>query len=540
MSILFNKQHDLVKYIAFMHQSSGASQWWTRHRALEPHSFIRTFSGHDIQHSGTKKKTNVINRNDRILWVPIDALATIIKDAEQKKLKKALHEYAQQSPVQDKRSAGYKKASHVLSQLVQQKTVWTNALLTQWIVSLFLYGSPWKDKLAVNTLLNYHSTIQRFIKSAWVTGREIHATTSEFEICCQYGINQIINAEEQRTVIRFLSFCAQYDAFPPIEMDAFELLSHKSDTRAHYIPPSRFDDICARYDDSRKPTSFPIVLMMQLCYYAGLREDESLSLYIKDIDFDTGMLYVTADKKRKSNAAVRKVPLSLLPTTILSALERYMAQQNQQQISLPQEKRVLFDEKLYPAMEKDFIHFLREELKDNTLVTHSLRHCAANNWVYLLAIMAFKPVSQTEPFFSQHELFSKAQQTRIKQQLKENGHELTPYFPVIDWVSQRIGHRSAAITITHYLHLLDWISLIVTHHPLSITKAALRFWTADSNYGFERQKQLFNASNDHSLTGHINTQALNLWLTKNWKLSPHFTLRPAPNIKEGSELAALK
>ena len=515
--------HDIVKYIAFMHQSCGVSHGWPSHHALKHHSFVRAFTGHDIPYSRTEKKRQRSTQMNNVRWESKGVNTSLIDTHQQEQLKNALKHYALHSPKQRRDSIAYKSTSKYLSQLIQPPSQWTNALLTHWITSLFLYGSPWKKKLRVNSLLNYHSTVQRFIEAAWTTGNEIKATTSQFEICCQYGLNQIINADEQRTILRFLTFCAQHDAFPPIEIDAFELINGQKVTRAHYIPPQRFDDICANYSHHRNSTSFPIVLIMQLCYYAGLREDEALSLSIKDIDFETGMLYVTADKIRKSQAAIRKIPLDLLPSSVLKVLTEHINTQIQQQVTVRYDERTLFDNTLYPPMEKDFIAHLRHALKDNSVVTHSFRHCAANNWLYLLALVVFEP--KIETFLGQHVLFSDETQKRIKQIFSDNGHELTPYFPIIDWISNTIGHSSASITITHYLHILDWVSLVITHQRLPITKAALRFWTSESNYGFERQKQLFNTSNNRSTSETLDIEALNTWLTRHWRQSTH--LAPA-------------
>ena len=70
-----------------------------------------------------------------------------------------------------------------------------------------------------------------------------------------------------------------------------------------------------------------MVLFAQLCYHAGLREDEARSLQCNEINPHTGLLYISARQRRKSVHAIRKVPLALLPDSVQAALRRQIAEQ---------------------------------------------------------------------------------------------------------------------------------------------------------------------------------------------------------------------
>ncbi|MFO6424174.1 tyrosine-type recombinase/integrase [Motilimonas sp. KMU-193] len=522
----------LVRYLSFMQRSAGMSHLWPLHNSAEAHTFIRAFTGRITPHSTPKRASNEPLNQDGLDWE--QGTASSVSFSDRAPIKQILDNYALHSPKQQRNDAHFANAKRQLQALIDTKTHWASALLTQWITSLFLVGSPWKNKLAVSSLLNYHSTVQRFIKAAWRDKDCLALSVSDFELCCQHGINNNQNADEQRTILRFLSFCLQYERFPRIDTDALELINRKHITRAHYIPPALFDDICLQFCPSHGSHPIPVIVVMQLCYYAGLREDEALSLYIQDIDFNTGMLYVTHRKKRKSAHAVRKVPLALIPRHILSSISLYIEEQNLAQQDVEYHERTLIDPAYYIVMEAEFIDLARSVLKDDSIVTHSFRHCAANNWCYLLATQAFQPRSEPALYFNQHPLFSKEQRELIHQAFVACGIQLTPYFPVLDWVSDKLGHGSVKVTLSSYLHILDWITLVITSRPKAITKAALRYWCADSNYGFERQKQLLFEDLQTKQTGVVNPISLNDWVKKYWREANCISVKALPtSTREG-------
>ncbi|MGF1719124.1 tyrosine-type recombinase/integrase [Vibrio kyushuensis] len=519
----------VIKYLSFLNRSCGLDEQWNKHIATQNHTFLRCFAGHNEPHKQKNKEWKTIESSTEFIWEPVANHSIKHDEPNHEKLKSILAHFKEQSQSEDRRSKDYKIAKKEMLALVNSKYCWSDALVINWITSLFIFGSPWKDKLAVSTLLSYYSTILRFVQAAWLDPEILAIPLTQFHTQCQIGINQIKNSEEQRTVIRFLSFCLQYPKFRQIDVDGFDLLSYQGIARAHYIPPAMFDDICYRFYPTDSTSTLPIVIIMQLCYYAGLREDEALSLLINDIDFNTGFIYITDGKKRKSINAVRKVPLALLPEQILNNLVTYTNEQHRAAWSSGSNN--LFDSTHYARLENEFIQFMRKELNDDTLVTHSLRHCAANNWVYLLAIIAFEPKQIPKLYFNQHSLFSPEQQARIKLAFELCGQTLSPYFPIIDWVSEKLGHASAATTLGNYIHLLDWISLIINYSKTPITKSAIRYWCANSNYGFTRQKQFLTDIDEKSKSGVIDSEYLRVWLSRHWQQAKHHpTLFPSnPN-----------
>lgn len=505
---------ELVKFIAFIHQAPVSKIWSNKQVALEDHTFIRAFSGHTVKNETKENNVKVLVDNSSVHWEKTSPLSS----KQHKKLRRILSELQKANPKNKRNNKAYKVACNEIQILAKYKTSWRDSLLINWITTLFLHGSPWKDALQPSTLLEYHSTIKSFITRAWPIGDEFEESLWGFEQCCQFGINQTSDSSQQQTIIRFLKYCLEYEHFPNIDIDYFELVSRKKLTRAHYIPPSRFDEICETYEQTLNPTTYPIVLIMQLCYYAGCREDEAVSLYVIDAYFDTGLIYITDRKSRKSSAAVRKIPISMLPSDVLSSLIRHIDQVNRNQADEVLKERKMFEQDEYRVAEQHFINYLRDELKDCTIVTHSLRHCTPNNWIYMLSKIALKTNEHFDPLFCQHELFSSERLRLLSDELKNCGYEITPYFPILYWVSSKLGHSAPSVTITNYLHMLDWISLAVTNRTYPVPARNVRFWTSDSNYGFELAKKLLNDD------GYIEQHALNSWVQKHWKNAQHYTV----------------
>ncbi|MGZ9899865.1 tyrosine-type recombinase/integrase [Shewanella gaetbuli] len=506
--------HSLIKYISFFDRSAGLSHLWSMHTPIENHTFIRAFSGDLLQYTKKEKVTNpLISAPDSTDW---QCNATYREHFEPQQIKRILEVYALQSPKQKRNTRHFNEAKTQLLTLCKSKLYWPYSLLINWITSLFINGSPWKSKLSVSTLINYYSTINRFIKVAWLNIDSQSISTSDFELYCQKGISSNKNADEQRTILRFLNFCIQHPNFPNIDTYSFELLSRASLTRSHYIAPQHFDELCQGFHCSHSTHPIPVLIVMQLCYYAGLREDEAVSLFIQDIDFDLGMIYITNRQQRKSSHAIRKVPMALIPQHILQTLAIYIEERNLSQSRVPYEERTLLEEDYYYKVEADFINSTRQQLLDESIVTHSFRHSAANNWCYLFTSIIFGDGNLASYFFSQHPLFSNEQKDRLSNFFYDCGARLSSFFHILDWVSEKLGHSNAKVTLTSYLHILDWISLVANYKPVLVSQSAIRFWTSNSSYGFERQKQLLITDEKVKKKGLINQKFLGRWIEKYW------------------------
>ncbi|WP_170964262.1 site-specific integrase [Vibrio sp. F13] len=515
---------ELVRYIGFLDNSAGVGHLWSQNSALDHPTFIRSFIGTCID-SGTpvSARNRTAKNGQSIVW---QSHAQSVEAMQQAKavaryVRQLLAHYQSEDKKERRSGSAYQQTKHAFDMILQEPTAWAVALCNQWIASLFMYGSAWKEKLAVGTLLTYHSTVQRFVAAAWQGIDIMTVSEHEFEAYCQVGLDQFENAEEQYTVARFLRFCQQYSNFPLIDLDIFDVVSSQGVVRAHYVPPAMFDEICDQFGEQGGAYERKIIVFMQLCYYMGLREDEALSLKLRDIDFNTGFLYITNEKKRKTDHAVRKIPLTLVPTFIVTQWAGYIDEQHALLGDVAYEQRPLFSHWAFSALESQFIDFARSYLKDGAIVTHSFRHCAANNWVCLLAMLAFKGRAWPTVYFMQHVLFSKAQLEALNATFDLHGQHLTPHFFILDWVAEKLGHASPATAWTSYWHWIDWVSLIVTYPPYEVKKPQVRFWTSGSNYGFERQKQLFQSPNDRSLAGSLAPWALCEWVSRHWKLAQH-------------------
>ncbi|MDW2401855.1 site-specific integrase [Vibrio sp. 1262-1] len=515
---------ELVRYIGFLDNSAGVGHLWSQNSALDHATFIRSFIGTCID-SGTpiSARNRTVKNGQSIVWQSNAQPDEMMQQAKavSRYVRQTLSHYQLEDKKERRSGRAYQEAKHAFDMILQEPTAWAVALCNQWIASLFMYGSAWKEKLAVGTLLTYHSTVQRFVASAWQGVDILMMSEHEFEACCQVGLDQFENAEEQYTVARFLRFCQQYSHFPLIDLDIFDVVSSQGVVRAHYVPPAMFDEICEQFGEQGGAYERKIIVFMQLCYYMGLREDEALSLKLRDIDFNTGFLYITNDKKRKTAHAVRKIPLTLVPTFIVTQWLGYIDEQHALLGDTAYEQRPLFSHWAFSALESQFIDFARTYLKDGAIVTHSFRHCAANNWVCLLAMLAFKGRTWPTVYFMQHVLFSKEQLKALSAMFDLHGQHLTPHFFILDWVAEKLGHASPATAWSTYWHWVDWVSLNVTYHPYQVKKSQVRFWTSESNYGFERQKQLFQKPNDRSQAGSLATWALRDWVSRHWKLAQH-------------------
>lgn len=299
---------ELLRYIGFLDNSVGVEHLWSQNSALDHATFIRSFIGTCID-SGTpvSARNRTAKNGQSIVWQSNTQSVETIQQAKavSRYVRQILSHYQLEDKKEHRSGCAYQQAKHAFDMILQEPTAWAVALCNQWIASLFIYGSAWKEKLAVGTLLTYHSTVQRFVAAAWQGIDIMTVSEHEFEACCQVGLDQFENAEEQYTVARFLRFCQQYSHFPLIDLDIFDVVSSQGVVRAHYVPPAMFDEICEKFGEQGGAYERKIIVFMQLCYYMGLREDEALSLKLRDIDFNTGFLYHQRQKAQDSPSGAK-------------------------------------------------------------------------------------------------------------------------------------------------------------------------------------------------------------------------------------------
>ena len=486
---------ELVRDIGLLARSIGLRGMWSSYTPLPDPVMIRAFTGQCLPVKAGKGH-----------GLPITSLPATEEGrsfqqeaALHRQFRACLSEYQRVNPQDQRRQRSYPQARQQLIELTEQPMSRASVLVLRWLAALFSHGSAWKAKLAASTLLTYHSWLKTFIKTAWPDESVFAQPGEAFRACCQQGLAQFEQAEAQYTVLRFLQFCQRHPGMPALELEELTVLTSQGRVRANYLAPAQFDSLCRRFAAGKGRFEQQIVLFMQLCYYAALREDEALSLRCQAISFDTGMLYITPDKRRKTVHAVRKIPLALLPPSVVRALS---AQCDAQQSRHATGHAPLFDDWHYPSLEAQFIDFARQALDDSTLVTHSLRHSGANNWVVMLSMLAFDYQPASRPYFLRHALFEPAQLAGVQAMLAALGSPVSLYFPVLEWVSERVGHAGPAITLTVYLHLLDWLALQLTATPCHLFKREVRQWLSDSNYAFELQKRVFVSAPPHEAIAH--------------------------------------
>lgn len=358
-----------------------------------------------------------------------------------------------------------------LESLITQTPLSQYRILLGWIHVLIESGSGYKERLRASTITVYFSTCHGFLNDAFDSRdlfqfgeqeqRELLLSALD-AACAKTGALDVIR--------RFLKFaftvCPEWN----VSLDEYELSSKRVLTRAHYIPPRVFDEVCqALY--LRYPASVSELLALQLTYYCGLRHDELLSLRWKDISFEARMLYISADKVRKSSASVRKIPLCLIPFQVEENLRLYREYTNL--ITPIQSHQSIFNRDSFEQFQLHFLYEVRQRLSNPDLVLHSLRHSCANNWLFMFKALSHH-ISLAEdkkaPYFLQHELFSDQHLVRVRQQYLTMMTVIRIGFPVITEVALRLGHRSPAVTVSSYLHLLDLSLFLFTLPRLDIER----------------------------------------------------------------------
>lgn len=411
--------------------------------------------------------------------------------------------------VKNARSAIEQLLFNALSADAEQTTSLLAKLLTLFCADLFLHGSASKNNLEASSIRSYRSTLNVFLAKALSDEELVIDAQSNadalYELTHLLGdtISDLQGADKQGTVLRFLQYVHDISELRLYDFDELELAGVTIESvRAHFIPAQLFDAACHAFLAMRSSAREQTVLMMQLCYYAGLRRNEALLLAVDDINVESDVLYVTKFAGRKTTNAPRKLPLALLPNSLYLSLLNYIETR-----SKTHER--LFDSNAVQVHERDFIALLREQTQIPDLVVHSLRHCAANNLLLVLAQGAFPSIQANvaEYFLAQkslngtqaiepHELFSSKQLERIKQALSAEGRALNSYFPTLDFLAMILGHATPATSAASYLHFFDLVTFELSSMRASPPdKKVLLNLLPRTNARFETIKRVFTSNN---------------------------------------------
>lgn len=382
-------------------------------------------------------------------------------------------------------------------------------ILLYYLTDMFLSGTKFGNKLAVSSVQTYRSTLLSYVREVWASEDDVRLAQSDDGVLMDLSelaadaLGDRLGQDKQSTIINFLSFINEispYKLFDPVEMEY--LGAPVTNRRPHYITQSDFEAACAQFiNDENSKERRLCALKMKLCYYGGLRSSEADNLLGHDINFNTDTLYISRLIKRKSVRAVRRVPLCFFPAGTLNEV-------SQQTEALNRSNGLLFEYGGKSYLETKFIDILREQYSDSSLVIHSLRHSAANNMLFLLSMASFHRVhaGRQSVFFLSQSLFNDEQLHRIRLAFKEQGRDLTPFFPILDSVATYLGHVCAAVTVSNYLHLLDFLLFIIEQEDNETAPPSyIRSLLAKNNHRFEQLKRYENAANisaeaaDHTL-----------------------------------------
>ncbi len=362
-----------------------------------------------------------------------------------------LRRFQQQSPDERRNCRAFKDCKASLKQLLLQSKNCSAvcAVVVHYCVSLFLYGSAWKARLAVNTVLTYQSTLQQFCTNVLNDEALVQLAQSQGDALADLN-DQIedylvtLAPDKQNTVLIFLQFVSEY---VPIRLvgEWLDVIADKvAVTRTHYLSPLLFERAIAAVSDVSTQW------FLRICFYLGLRHDEGLTLFVDDVSAE--FLYVTKRSIRKSRTSVRRVSLMFMPADVRSAFLQFVAMRRQHSTQI-------FSPRVIDFYLPGSIAELRKRSGNNQFVVHSLRHCAANNMLFMLVIAAFDRSDWRERYaLFQHLLFCNDNISQLKKQFRSIGHPLLPQVSIFNILASQLGHASPVVTVSSYLHFLTFLA----------------------------------------------------------------------------------
>lgn len=362
-----------------------------------------------------------------------------------------LRRFQQQSENEHRNTRAFNICKAELQVLLQKSRSCSGicGVLLNYCISLFLHGSAWKARLAVNTVLTYLSTLQQFCINVFNDEALLQLAQSEGDALAD--LTELIEdylvtlaPDKQNTVLIFLQFVSEY---VPIRLvgESLDVISEKvAVTRTHYLSPMLFEQAITAVSDVSTQW------FLRICYFLGLRHDEAMTLFVDDVSAE--FLYVTKRSKRKSRTSVRRVSLMFMPADVRSAFLQFVAMRRQHSIKIFSPRVIAF---YLPSA----LAALRKLAGNNQFVVHSLRHCAANNMLFMLMIAAFDSSDWRERYaLFQHQLFSDDTISQLKEQFRRVGHPLLPQASVFNILACQLGHASPVVSAACYLHFLPFLA----------------------------------------------------------------------------------
>ncbi len=431
-------------------------------------------------------------------------------------LRRILSTYEEQVYIPGRSGKALKRARSAIEQLLfntlgedaEQAPSVLAQLLALFCADLFLFGSASKKRLKASSIRSYLSTLSVFLVETLSDEELVVDAQSNVDALYELthrladAISDLEATDKQSTVLRFLQYAHEISELRLYDFDELELAGVTVESvRAHFIPAQLFDSTCHAFLAMRSSAREQTALMMQLCYYAGLRRNEALLLAVDDINVESDVLYVTKFAGRKTANAPRKISLALLPQSFYLSLLNYVEMRSKTHDRL-------FDAQTVQVHEREFMALLREQTQIPDLVVHSLRHCAANNLLLVLAQGAFPSIQAAigRYFLTQqnsgesltkepHELFSSKQLERIHQALLAEGRALNSYFPILDFLAMMLGHATPGTSAASYLHFFDLVTFELSSMRTSpLNKSVLHNLLPQTNARFETIKRVFTSN----------------------------------------------
>jgi hypothetical protein len=359
-----------------------------------------------------------------------------------------LRRFQQQSPKEHRNCRAFKDCKAALEKLLLKRCSAVCGAVVHYCISLFLHGSAWKARLAVNTVLTYLSTLQQFCVCVLSDETLLQEAQSQNDALTE--LTELIEyylvtrpADKQNTVLIFLQCVSEY---LPLRLvgESLDVFSEKVATvRTHYLSPLMFE---------RAISDVPNVSsrwFLNLCYFLGLRHDEAANLFVDDVTPD--FIYVTKRSKRKSHCAIRRISLMFMPHEMRLEFLKFVAMRRQHSTRI-------FSMRVIYVYLPNALSELRKQAGNNQFVVHSLRHCAANNMLFMLCIAAFEVADWRERYaLFQHQLFSDDSISQLKTQCLNIGHPLLPQSPIFNILACKLGHASPVVSASCYLHFLPFV-----------------------------------------------------------------------------------
>jgi len=257
----------LVNLAARVPVAGGATQKRAAKRSMKSYSFINKLSESATQHS---KLAFDISLNSRDLQLLTN-------------LRASLNAFKERQTNEKRNSNHFKKTKGemlaLLEQLNDEQISAVCALVATYCTDLFLYGSPHKERLAINTVTTYLSTLMSFSKVALseeqllVSAQSNDVELSDLTDLVSDTLSDLNSADKQSTVINFLQYVYQNSAVKLFDAEELEYLGvGVLEDRASYISAEEFDNACAEFlSEVDSLERWQAVHFARICYALGLR-----------------------------------------------------------------------------------------------------------------------------------------------------------------------------------------------------------------------------------------------------------------------------